>query len=86
VQDLKEPKLVSLPSIPEGSANVETQRVITLVGQQDLLVKETVTLHGYYGSWMRGNFAADEPSQCLQHMPRIIEEHQSAQVEEFKPA
>lgn len=63
VLDAERPRLVGIPELPPGSANVDCRRVVRVEGT-GLLVEETVTARGYAASFLRGLLRASGSDQA----------------------
>ena len=67
-----------------GSCLVESQRTIKASGEHAWEVRESLTAHGYYASWLRGAFAGLDKPQILQKAQSIMQEHARLQLEEAR--
>ena len=47
------PRFVRLPEYPEDGNRLVSHRKLEVDGSRDLVVDETLTLHGYYAAWLR---------------------------------
>ena len=64
-----------------GSCLVESRRTISRAGEDGWRVREALTMHGYYASWMRGAFTGLDGPQVLLRAQSLMERHGRLQLE-----
>lgn len=83
--DHKKTRLIAPQAHPvRGSCLVESQRRVKISGEHAWEVRETLTAHGYYGSWLRGAFAGLDKPQILQKAQSIMEKNARLQLDEAR--
>ena len=72
VLDPAAPRLTRLPEYPDDSNRLVPHRKLDVEGSRDLVVEETLTLHGYYAAWLRSvlksNDSATQKRQIQSYM------------------
>ena len=72
VLDPAAPRLTRLPEYPDDSNRLVSHRKLDVEGSRDLVVEETLTLHGYYAAWLRSvlksNDSATQKRQIQSYM------------------
>lgn len=81
--DPKGPSLFKpINSVPEGSANVDSKRKVTLDGDS-WTVKETLTLTGYYAAAARATYAEQTATEQSRRAQAFLSALGSAQLKDF---
>ena len=81
LMDAVAPRFVRLPEYPENSNRLVSHRKLELEGSRDLLVDETLTLHGYYAAWLRSVLKSSDSATQKRQIQRYMRAEANAVVQ-----